>query len=491
VQAPALLLIFFGVVQLCTRLAVRTSVAAIIAAAAVLSRPLFSQTILTKDDLFVTGFFVAAVASLAPERLRDRLGPWRIGVALGLMLATKYTALMSLPILLLAADASFRAGWRGKDRALGAALVVLLAGPWFLRNIWLTGNPIYPIDTLLFDGLFNTIRSQRLGTLAGVRAALAEGYFSLPLLQWAALGLAWLGSIIFQSPRITSEPVVRLTVLGPLLGIGLFLLASPYDEIRFIYPSLVLLFACVALAVRSAPLVAQIIVAAILLQMSLATNFRLERLKEILPSVAIALLILAIMVIGWRLVTQPKARKAGLAIVGVFLACWIFINWTAYVRAQRDVSTLFWADEQRSPYAPLGQAWEFVRTELPPDAKLAYANTFYVYPLYGYDLNRPVMYAPVRARVKHIHDLLKIAEPLSGERIVPAVVRHTALNADKRVWMQNLRSAGVKYLLVGKQDLTDADRPAQPIELTFAEQDRAQFRPLFDNPAAAVYEILP
>jgi 4-amino-4-deoxy-L-arabinose transferase-like glycosyltransferase len=489
VQAPALLLIFFATADLCRSLGSRLSVAAILAAAAVLSRPLFSHTLLTKDDLFLTAFFMTALAGLSQPRLRDPLGPWRVGIALGLMLSTKYTAFMSLPILLLAAGAPRGAGWRWQQWFISIALALVLAGPWFLRNLMLTGNPLYPIGSLLFDGMFRTQRSENLGSFGGILRALADGYFSLPRAAWIVLIVLWIASIAMLRREAIRQPLPRAVLIGGPLGVGLFLLLSPYDEIRFIYPSLVLLFAGATLALRTAPLLLQVAVALLLLGLSLGTNFALRRLVDILPNVAAALAILALLVVSWRFVRQRWARIVGVSLLGFAVTSWIFVYWNAYIGAQPEVTNRGWSDPN-SAYVPLADAWKFIRTELPPDAKLAYANTFYVYPLYGFDLSRRVVYAPVRPRVKHIHDLSPIIEPLSGERIGAAVARHTTLSSDKPTWIENLRAADVKYVLVGKADLTGASEPDPPVELTFAEQDKYHFKRIFDNDAASVYEIV-
>jgi hypothetical protein len=56
VQAVPLLFIFVLLTNLCRALGARASIAALIATAAVLARPLVTQIILTKDDLFVVAF---------------------------------------------------------------------------------------------------------------------------------------------------------------------------------------------------------------------------------------------------------------------------------------------------------------------------------------------------------------------------------------------------------------------------------------------------
>src|SRR5262245_20761038 len=111
VQAPPLVMIFFALVELCRALGVGTSIGAVVATGAVLSRPFVSQSLEVKDDLFIAAFFLAAVAGCQRTKLQDRLGPWRVGVALGLFFAIKYTAILTAPLFLLLIDAPFRAGW--------------------------------------------------------------------------------------------------------------------------------------------------------------------------------------------------------------------------------------------------------------------------------------------------------------------------------------------------------------------------------------------
>src|SRR5208282_3177851 len=118
--------------------------AALIALACVISRPFIAQSTLAKDDLFVAAFFTVVVANLSPVRLQRPLAPMRLGIALGLLLATKYTAMLSAVLFLLALDAPLRAGWRLRHWAAAGICALLLAAPWFIRNWILTGNPLFP-----------------------------------------------------------------------------------------------------------------------------------------------------------------------------------------------------------------------------------------------------------------------------------------------------------------------------------------------------------
>ena len=163
-QMPALILAMLAIIQIARSLQVRIPVAALAATAALLSRPFISESILVKDDVFLAAFFLAAIAGCSRDRLKDSLGPWRIGAAVGLFFATKYTALLTAPLLLLVIDAPFRAGWRMKHWLIAAAVAAVLAGLWYLRNTILTGNPLYPVPLIvgghtILKGLFVPIRS--------------------------------------------------------------------------------------------------------------------------------------------------------------------------------------------------------------------------------------------------------------------------------------------------------------------------------------------
>ena len=273
-QMPALILIFLAIVQIARSLGVRVSIGALAATGALLSRPFISEAILVKDDQFLAAFFLAAVAGCASERLKDRLGPWRIGIAIGLFFATKYTALLTAPIFLLLIDAPFRARHQAdlnenelllhQRRIIGlptgglfwwfAVLgsIVIIAGPWYVRNWILTANPLYPVPIGLpgveiFKGMFIPERSTEMRTLAGAWHALTGGFHSPSQLLMDTLLILWIIAIILHARKLLANPLLRVCLIGPALGLTIFFLASHAALIRYAYPSLLLLFLCATL----------------------------------------------------------------------------------------------------------------------------------------------------------------------------------------------------------------------------------------------------
>lgn len=137
-------------------------------------------------DLIYTAFYLLAVYFLFEMWRLSASGQTAIseailfGLAVGCAVGTKTVALAFLPLLLAAAFIPF---WRCRNRLLttfAAGGASLLPGSyWYLRNFFLTGNPLYPleiqlIDIPLFPGWYRS------------EAMLQSGYH-IPTEQWQLL----------------------------------------------------------------------------------------------------------------------------------------------------------------------------------------------------------------------------------------------------------------------------------------------------------------
>lgn len=484
VQAPALIIIALAVVQICRSLGTGVNVACLIATLAVMCRPFVSQIDIPKDDLYAAGFFAMAVAALAPQRLKDRFGPWRLGASVGLLLATKYTTLMALPVLMLGLDAPWRARWSWRRWTIALAAILLLAGPWFLRNFLLTGNPIFPIQTPLFDGMFRMSRSTRLARpAAGLWYVLTQTYhsFSSPL----AVGVlaAWLAGAAVSARRALRDPVVRVTMIGPLVGLLIFVFTSPYPEIRFLYPELLLMFCAIApLAVMVPDSMAGTVLAgtALLAAGSVFIGG---------TGIGFAAVGLVVAAIGAGLATLrriPARYRVGVPLGALALAVGLlaYVDWTSYVRNYREFTNFFW-----KPYGPVAQVWQTVRQDLPADAVLAYTNTYLTYPLYGFDLSRRVTYVPTRRGVDDFLDLPPLPRTATDENLRRQVEEITFDDPDADEWLARLKSRQVTHLLIVKPDPSDLFVTATPPELDIVARHPETFDLLYDSPAASMFSV--
>ena len=492
VQWPALWLLFLASLQLGRAVGLPSALVALVAVAVAVSRPFNSELMSARDDVFLAAFIAVALAGCGGDVLRDRFSPWRLGLAIGLAAATKYTFLFAAPVLLLAIDAPIKAGWNRRRWAIAIGTAILIAGPWYLRNLWLTGNPLYPVELKLFGhpvlrGLFETRRSDRFATWAGLRDALIYGFHSPPPLLLIALLAGWLAAIVgwFRSAR--QYPLVRACLFGFPLALSLFLLKSPYSEVRFLFPALVTVFIAAGLGINRWgrwPAI-KIGLAASLAVVSLATSFKaLEILEEIVTSaILITAITLGLIWVIVRLARKYDRVKIYATVAIVFPATLlIYVQWHAYVVRYQLSRSWYYS----SQYPNNASAWQFIFENVPADAKLAYTNSYFVYPLYGEALLRRVVYVPVRAETSDFQHLPRFGQPVSGDQIVNRFSDLLNEHPDREEWIRRLLNSGAGYLYVVR------DGPSgEPPEAKFAEEDPAHFTRLFKDATGSIYRVGP
>ena len=456
VQVPALLCVGLGVYRLGRELSAVRWAAASVAAAAVLCRPLLTAGMMAKDDLFVGLFFVAALVALSPDRMRERFGPARLGLAVGLLMATKYTALLAVPLLLPAVR-------RPRRLWVSGAIAAGLAGPWYVRNWVATGNPLFPVDlSPVFRGLFNTARSN------GLASAIVGGSYGVPVIVAAVIAAGWLAAMV---RRTWPGPALWACLIGPPVGVALFVWRSPFPEVRFLFPVVLMGLATAAV---TPPLAVALLVG------SLATITAANGWPVFAWLLPIAAAVAVAIVWAGRLPTWPRRVAIGSASAAVVL--FTYARWTPYCQRAADPA-LSAAVYAASGYADDAPLWVYVNAHLPADATVAYADLYLVYPLQGPTLRRPLAYVPTRHGVRTPADLPWLGSHLSGERLVITATAATVAVPDRAQWLAGLRRLGASYLIVGR-------RAAGP-EAAWATADPARFHPLYTGPGGWVFGVEP
>ena len=466
VQVPAVLCVGLGVYRLGRQRSATPTAAALAAAAAVLCRPLFTAALMGKDDLFVAFTFVATLVALAPDRTRERFGPARVGLALGLLLATKYTALLAVPLLLPAVRRPHGIGrW-----TVAVTITVAIAGPWYARNWLATGNPLFPLDlSQVFHGRFTTARSDALGSPLQV---IVGGGFGVPAAVAIVGGVGWLATVARPGRRRWRDPLLRAVAVGPPLGVALFVWRSPFPEVRFLFPAVLLL---IVTAATAWPLAAAVLVASVA---TISVRGGWQLFGWLVPASAG----LAVAIVAVDRLTDGRVWWRRLAVTGTVAAVAVlaYVRWTAYCRRSAD-PTLRSAAWAGSGYAAESALWTFVDAHAPADATVAYADLYLVYPLQGPALRRRLVYVPSRRGVRTTADLPWLGDHLSGERLVDAANAATVADPDLASWAEGVRRSGADYLVVGR-------RVGGP-ELAWASADPARFRPVYAGPAGHVFAV--
>jgi len=399
--------------------------------------------------------------------------------SLGLAIGTKYAAaLLAVPFAVaVVATAAIATPERLRPRRLAAAgaVSVLLAtgGFWYVRNLWLTGNPFYPVATLGLPGLYD-------------RGDMRAWIYHLPLSDlrafgemWVAAGigfsLAGLAALLFASREL--EAPVTLALLA------LFWCAIPYQESRFLFSA----FGVVAVALgRTATRSTVVLVRYALLVALGGAVLESPALPERWwPALAVPLGVAA------ALVWEHLPARAGRPIAG--LTALVFVGCSSLALAS-GLARYRAADPSYEIGSGIDDAWAWFRANV-RGTRIAYTGTNLAFPLTGRDLSNRVAYVNIAgAPGDRLHDFARRIPP-SGRASTaePAPYRDGASFA---VWLRNLRAARAEVLFVAALDATvvrnvEADDDGFPVERAWADAHPDLFPLRYQSPDARVYGITP
>lgn len=398
-------------------------------------------------DLLYAAFWTAAVAAaVAWARTAKAVHLLAFGAAAGLALGTKSTFFFLLPLLLPPAAALVRhpALRRTTARLLApASLLALVAGAGsYVRNLLLTGNPIYPIGlTLAGRRIFGGIVSA-----ADFPAAYEGWYVSSP---WG-----WLLYPFKETVRGVWG-YTHLNGFGPLFAAGWLLFALSLgaawkrrDAVTTAYISLFPAVLVLFFALQPVRIPRYIIFLAPLPIMALAAAIRRARGKTLVAARWAFSLLLA----------------AGCAGVWVYLARQPGYRWM--VRAALSGEKITAAGYYAAQYGSLGHAWAALDAALQPGESVAVNEA---------ELSLPWAGTPPRAAVHYVR---------LGRSPYP-----DALAADSESgWLEMLEKVGARWLVVWSPAWTPEngrrDRAA-----ALAHPDRFELFARTSSPAYGQVEI--
>jgi hypothetical protein len=228
----------------------------------------------------------------------------------------------------------------------------------------------------------------------------------------------------------------------------------------------------------------------VLLGIAVATTFKPELLQFVLSYAGVGAAIAAAgagIALGMARLATRKPQSAPMVLLGIAataalaLLMYVYVNWTGTIGAYRETGDLAWEQQGWSEHAT---AWHYVRAETPPDATIAFANTAYVYPFYGFNYTRRVVYAPVRPGIATFVDVPRLGDTIPGDLILDAMTAAQNANADRATWLANLQRLGADFVVIYKQE-----RSKDPPELRFAAELPEKLHRVFEDPHSIVYRI--
>jgi hypothetical protein len=253
--------------------------------------------------------------------------------------------------------------------------------------------------------------------------------------------------------------------------------------VRFLYPVLVLAYGAFGLPAGwlRHPW-AQLSAAGALCVASAATGFPFDAVVDLAGgAIVLALVGLAL---AWAWGRWPSKRRAFLQYGALALvlgyAAGVYVAWPGHLKECRDFTA--WMYERQ--YGKVGEVWNFVNRELPPDGTIAYANTYLVHPLSGFEHRRRIVYVPTRRAVEHIADLPHLDAPQTGETLVGSVAAAMVAETDGRRWLERLFASGATHLMVFYREVV-----REPPELEIVRANPMRFEQVFSNEAGVVYRL--
>jgi hypothetical protein len=450
----------------------------------------WQQAASAMTDVGVAAFFLAALPFLVRwVRARPSVAPGgapavadaaAFGLAVGLCAGSKVVGLVfALPLVGVATVACARSGRRGPRLAAVTSLAVLVTGGfWYVRNLVVTGNPVYPLavevgKTTLAPGIYDAavLRASAYHVARGDLSALGH------LLLEPGVAFA-LGGGLALALGARRRPAWTLLALAL---VGLFWLAVPYQESRFLFPA----WGVVAVAMAM---------------------FGCGETARGAPAWVWAPLALG--VVG-SVVEHPTAERWG--VLGVGAAALVgFPPARAWLRAREGrrvgralaptmvvlAAIALGLTTVRAPAYGVGdeldEAWAWFRQNV-RGARVAYTGNNLPFPLAGDELSNDVRYVNVAgAPGDRLHDFARrsMTAPRGPE---PAPYRD---DARYETWLGNLRAArrdvlfvAALYPSVRRTIATDAD--GFPVERAWADAHPEFFTPRFASTAARVYGVAP
>lgn len=534
-QAPFWALSGITVVATAMRLGAKRSSAVIACAWFLLCTPmvLFSFEA-NVDTIFVCGYLLSVYFVIAWSNCVENRALLVTGMlALGLALGTKPTAIVFVPTVLAAAAA---VAWQKRKSprfflaslAIIAAVPLIPAGYWFVRNLALTGNPLYPLH----------LEAGGRAILRGwyVRTAMERSPYYIPLVRVRALGdtllavldprLApvWLfavgAGLWVRGDRGRPRAWIATLSLLTLINIAIYWILIPYrTQQRFMLQafglaavplSLVWDRSSAARTVATIVLVLHVLTPQgwpLVLDPRVQAPWDLDpmipnRLPALVPLVSSRGLvdrawqigIVAMISVAVRAWVQRRSRLDGFA---AFLAC-VVLGSAAVVSndpAVRDPMRKFYPESFPDYY----RGWRALdRLAGPKGAVIAYAGTDLPYYPLGAGLRNKVRYININQHKDWLmHDYARASRRRLWPDPRPGWDRDPA-EASYEAWVANLDAAGVELLAVTRANPAEgAFNPTAPdgftIERRWADAHPERFALAypreFPDPLFRIYRV--
>lgn len=460
----------------------------------------FKQLSIAYVDVMVAAFFLLGINFLfsLQEDFNGR-NALLSALSAGLLLGTKVIAIPHVLMLclfffwmLLARFKKARPSQIILFLAIFTAGVLLTGGFSYVKNYFLTGNPLYPLNVKVLNlTIFK-------GILGGEFLNTADNSFSLEkLLFHEGVGA---GFLLFAIPGLILAVMALLRKktphrpsLGFLFGVVIALyLVYRYGvglpNARYLYPWFAVCFMLAIWGIGAFSINSKIIDYALIV-CTLASTAELAKRTELITSFILSAIIFVLFLKIKRikpfLLAKPAITFLIFFIFGAFLLQYLYMDYaknefSRYKLSQKKSG--FW------PEAIDGWIWLDQNTS---GNKIAYVGRPVPFPLYGSSFKNDVFYVSVNNVFPQLHyykdswySCKGTSEDFHKVLMEPNNYRG---KADYSQWLENLSDSGADYLFV--YSLHQTKTIQFPIEDNWARQAPDKFSLAFTNSTIRIYKI--
>jgi len=512
-QFPFLIMGALAVYRLTVKMGAKKSGALIPVFLAVISPVLFRQGFTAQEDLAMGGAFVTALYFLweykdSPSVKTSMLFGASIGLAIEIkFIALTFSILLIIPFIYFLLFSTGRAKKDIPIHALAAFGVAIAAGGfWLIRNYFVTGNPLFPLDMPpFFHGLYN-------------KSAMTKSVFHIPNIK--SIPPVWIhayGFWMFICASLAFLLSIILIVKKKIKGFGIYVILMPVfltiigfimipynSQFRFLLPAVFLSFISFAFFENRSP--TKWVFRSIWMLLALAGiygaahPFKLGEIvitkAPLLPKVYFLhqmglLLVGAAIIFALGKVKIAPLKKVAILFFPLFFLV-LFMEFGLYKNSPKQIIVL---RQNLSKEYPIS-GWGMVNNIVEPSV-VAYTGTNTPYYLLGRPWRHKVIYVNVTGQTGYLlHDFYKTCRkkgncPDPGGSDKPPIMREPP---NKELWLAGLAKHKADFLFVaplGKMDRAGVahDKDGFPVERIWADSMPEIFRLIGRNHKFRLYSI--
>jgi hypothetical protein len=415
------------------------------------------------------------------------------GISLGILIGTKILNIIWVgalfPIFIFYFFDKFQAISLRKMLVVVVSIFVfasIFGGYIYLKNLFHTGNPFFPIQInifgkVLFSGAMDNLTYSKLG-MGGYKNGLVDLLWKEGLgVQFLMLILpgTFLPLIFFKAIKDKTKPVLEylFLFLAPVFMLLLYFVFINERWTRYLFPYLslglingVIFFDKFKWGKRYLNIVAFISIAASITM--LANGF------ELVFSVVLFLVLFSLVFLFRRKIEKVIGKVLSLKFLLLFFISMVIVLYVLndnYNKSEffRYPSTI---SRKESSKRDIAFAWQWFNANNGKGAKVGYAGRTEIYPLFGSNLKNEVMYVPVNKISMAPYDLRD------------GFYRKEMNYSD---WISNLRKLNIAYLFIAlpEEINNETDLGCFPIEDKWALEHPELFTQVFKNSLAHIYNV--